>query len=182
MRCVLDVDSFAKREQQISRLLNPLAPQTRRLSCRRRLQNRMLVLSAFLGTEPGEPDPQEWRFATRVPRIRASYYEHWLPTDFRQRSFYLERAYLHLYVRQDDRVEKEIIALHCDPNEAASNKHYLYKAGPHVHMTTAENPLHHAHIALNSDDLDSVLASVQELTSALGTAVKMLNDQVLGLY
>jgi hypothetical protein len=101
--------------------------------------------------------------------------------DFRQESFFLERAYLHLFVRQNDLTEKEIVALHCDPNESASSKHYRYKAGPHIHMTTAESPLHHAHIALNSNELDAVLASVGGLTTALNVAVKMLDSQVLGL-
>ena len=48
-------------------------------------------------------------------------------------------------------------------------------------MTTAESPLHHAHIALNSNELDAVLASVGGLTTALNVAVKMLDSQVLGL-
>ncbi len=140
------------------------------------------MLSAYLGTEPSDPNPEQWRFPTRVPHIRASYHERWVPTDFRQEKFFLERAYLHLFIRRDERIEDEILALHCDPNEPASSRHYRYKAGPHVHMSTAEDPLHHTHIALNAGNLDDVLKSVTELTSALTIAVAMIDDQVLGLY
>jgi hypothetical protein len=74
------------------------------------------------------------------------------------------------------------LALHCDPNEPSSQKHYLYKAGPHVHMSTAQDPLHRAHIALNTSNLKEVLRSVGDLTIALKTAVTMVDDQVLSLY
>jgi hypothetical protein len=179
MNCILDVEKIPSRAQEIARILAPLAPPSRRIACMRRLLNRQTVLAAHLGEEPSEPDPDQWRFSTRVPRIRASYYEIWQPVE---RGFCLNRAYLHLYVRRDQREEKQILALHCDPNELPSQKHYLYKAGPHVHVNAAEDPLHRAHIALNTSNLKDVLRSVGDLTLALKTAVTMVDDQVLSLY
>jgi hypothetical protein len=105
-----------------------------------------------------------------------------MPTDFRRRSLYMERAYLHLFIRGDELSEKQIFALHCDPNEAESDRHFRYKAGPHVHMSTAQDPLHRAHIALNTDNLEEVLGSVATITSALSDALVMVDEQVLGLY
>lgn len=183
MRCVLEIEKIAGREREIGRLLRPLAPPKKSFFCRPRLLDRRLVLSASLtGTEPTDPDPDQWRFTTRIAGIRASYHEIWLPTDFRQKSFFLDRAYLHLFIRRDERIEEEILALHCDPNEPASSKHYRYKAGPHIHMTTAEDPLPHTHIALNASDFDRVLRSVADLMASLEVAISMVNDQVLGLY
>jgi hypothetical protein len=95
----------------------------------------------------------------------------------------LERAYLHLYRRSDlNNADDEIFALHCDPNEPQSERHYRYKAGPHVHLSTARDPLHHSHIALNNSNLAEVLSSVPNLTVALGSAIAMVDDQVLGFF
>jgi hypothetical protein len=79
-------------------------------------------------------------------------------------------------------MEEQVLALHCDPNEEESNKHFRYKAGPHIHMSTAEYPLDRTHIALNASNLSDVLRSVQEITVAFSAAVKLVDEQVLGLY
>jgi hypothetical protein len=182
MRCTIEASKLDKRGQQIIKLLAPIAPENHRLLCRKRLVNRQAVLSAFIGSQPIEAEPDLWRFTTRVPRIRASYHERWLQTDFRQADFYLERAYLHLYLRRDLNNEEEILALHCDPNEARSERHFLYKVGPHLHMSTASDPLQHSHLALNNSNLTEVLSSVQNLTAALKTAIAMVDDQVLNFF
>jgi hypothetical protein len=49
-------------------------------------------------------------------------------------------------------------------------------------MSAAEDPLHRAHLALNTSNLSDVLRSVADLTFALKTAVTMVDDQVLSLY
>lgn len=181
MRCTLNAAHLAARAQQLTKLLLPIIPSGQRLACRPRFLDRHMVLSAYLGSEPLDLDPNMWRFTTRIPKIRASYYERWVPTDFRREAYFLERAYLHLYLRQSQLEEREILALHCDPNEARSERHYRYKAGPHVHVSTAEEPLPHAHFALNNHELENVLGSVSNLTDALKSAIVMVDDQVLGL-
>ncbi len=182
MRCTIEASKFDKRAQEIIRLLGPIVPEKQRLLCRKRVLNRQVVLSAYLGLQPVDLEPDLWRFTTKIPHIRASYYERWLQTDFRQVDFYLERAYLHLYFRRDLNDEDEILALHCDPNEAQSERHFLYKAGPHIHMTTAMDPLKHSHIALNNSNLAAVLSSVPNLTAALKVAIAMVDDQVLNFF
>jgi hypothetical protein len=181
MRCTLDSEQLRARGQNVTKLLKPLIPTGQRLACRPRFLERQVVLSAYLGSEPPELDPDLWRFTTRVPKVRASYYERWIPTDFRQQTFALDRAYLHLYLRRDQHDETEILALHCDPNESQSERHYRYKVGPHIHMSTAEDPFPHVHVALNNHDLEPILTSVAKLTGALKSAIEMVDDQVLGL-
>jgi hypothetical protein len=182
VRCVLQADRISGRAQEVARLLRPIAPPAQRLACWPRWLDRQVVLCAYIGPEPTNPDPDEWRFPTKIPQIRACYYERWLATDSRRDKLYLERAYLHLFIRREQFLEKQVLALHCDPNEAESNKHFRYKAGPHIHMSTAEHPLDRTHIALNAGNLSVVLRSVQDVTSALRAAVMMLDEQVLGLY
>jgi hypothetical protein len=182
MKCTIEASKLDKRCLEIARLLGPITPKGQGLLCRKRLLNRQVVLSAYFGPQPTDADPDQWRFPTRIPLIRASYYERWLQTDFLQQAFYLERAYLHLYRRSDLNEESEIFALHCDPNEVQSERHYRYKAGPHVHMRTAQDPLRHSHVALNNSNLAEVLSSVPNLTIALKSAIAMVDDQVLGLF
>jgi len=182
MRCTIEASKLDKRGQEITKLLGPIAPKGQRLACWKRLLNRQVVFSAYLGPQPTDAEPDLWRFATKISRIRASYHERWLQTDFRQQAFYLERAYLHLYLRSNLNDEREILALHCDPNEAQTERHFLYKVGPHVHMSTAMNPLQHSHVALNNSNLPEVLSSVPNLTAALKSAIAMVEDQVLNFF
>jgi hypothetical protein len=183
MRCLTAIDKVARRSIYLPKLLQPLIPLKQRLTCRpKTVARNNIILGVHLGSEPSESDPDLIRFATRVPTIRAAYYERWLPMDSDLRMYYLERAYLHLYLRQGTDNEKEIIALHCDPNEPQTTPHYRYKAGPHLHMSTAPDPLPHCHIALNNADMQTVLGSLANLTDALQLAITMINDQVLERY
>jgi hypothetical protein len=182
VRCVLEAEKIPGRALYVVRLLRAIAPPLQRVACRPRWIDRQVVLSAYVGSEPTDPDPDDWRFPTKIPGIRACYYERWFPTDFRRTRLYLDRAYLHLFIHPEHNTEKQVLALHCDPNEAETSKHFVYKAGPHIHMSTAEHPLDRTHIALNTSNLAAVLKSVQDLTSAFETAVKMVEEQVLGLY
>lgn len=181
MKCVLSKAEIPQRTQRVARILRRIAPPRQRVACWPRWLDRQVVLSAYIGAQPTDPDPDQWRFPTKVSQIRASYYERWVQADSITSDVYLERAYLHLFIRKEERSEKEVLALHCDPNDSQSSKHYFYKAGPHFHMTTAENPLRHCHIALNTSNLSDVLKSVDGITKALETAITMIEEQVLGL-
>jgi len=182
VRCSLDQQALMARVLQLPKLLQPIVPPGRTLLCKPRLLARQTVLSLYMGSEPLDLEPDSWRFQTKIPHIRGAYYERWLPSDYRKVQWYLDRAYLHLYARREGDSEDEIMALHCDPNESQSERHYRYKAGPHIHMVTAEDPLPRSHIALNNDNFDKILSSISTLTAALKTAIVMVDDQVLALY
>ena|SRR5579875_3478729 len=182
MRCVLDADTIGRRAQTIPKLLRPLLPPKQSLACRPRTMGRLIMFSPYSGPEPSEAGIEGYKFPTTIRRIRATYYEHWTPTDFAKKSYAIEKAYLHLFLRNEQGDEDQIVALHADPNESKNDKHYRYKAGPHIHMLTAADPLHHSHIGLNTPNLEHILGSVDLLTSALATAVSMISDQVLGMF
>ncbi len=117
--------------------------------------------------------------------MRGSYFEQWLPVDERQKRYYIDSAYLHLYRRPEaiGRAEEfEILGLHCDPNEPGHTEHARYKQGPHLHVSTSEQPMPRSHIALNLGNLVETLGSIDQLSVAWQTAIKMLEDQVLDLY
>ena len=81
--------------------------------------------------------------------------------------------------------EKELLALHCDPNEpddADVLKHALYKRGPHIHVSASEQPLPHSHFALNAAHLREVLSSAEQLVQAMSKGIVLVRDQVLDIF
>ena len=127
------------------------------------------------------------RFKTYVPSLFATYYERWYKTDQGEKElFYLERAYLHLYMMDKTlKQEKEFCLLHCDPNEADNAPHAKYKQSLHLHIECSDSSWPHcaiwprAHIALNTGYLDCVLKDIDSLTKAIKEAVVMLKEEVL---
>lgn len=94
--------------------------------------------------------------------------------------WYLDRAYLTIF-RTDPttRAEVEFLCLHCDPNESDNADHGIYKQGPHLHIRAAEDPIPHAHIALNRGHLEDVLTSAHNLSEAMELGVLMIKEEVL---
>jgi hypothetical protein len=50
-----------------------------------------------------------------------------------------------------------------------------------LHIKAANEPLPHAHIALNLGHLDAVLTSIDTLSDAMKTAISMLKEEVLDI-
>jgi hypothetical protein len=140
------------------------------------------IIGTYTGPEPSGQSYRDWRFSTFVPNYWGMYFERWAPVDPKHQLWYWDRAYLSLY-RQNRLAneETEILALHCDPNESGGT-HLLYKQGPHLHITVAEHPIPHSHLALNQSDLRAILASAEGMSNAMGTAVQMISHQVLAMY
>jgi hypothetical protein len=104
------------------------------------------------------------------------YHERWSRKD--KNVWQLERAYLNLYKRSGVD-EVEFLCLHCDPLEPDSAPHARYKQGPHLHVSIADDPIKHAHLALNGGLLNLVLKSVMTLGTTMEWAVQMIRDEVL---
>lgn len=147
--------------------------------------NNQYIISTYEGSSPSNFDYRSWRFKTIKDDLRANYFEIWRPSDPEQSNWYLFRAYLTIFaVNQVTRTEKELVALHCDPDEPDDAPHAKYKQGPHLHMLWAADPLQHSHIALNSSRYlqNGVLASFQNLSDHFDEAVKLISEQVISYY
>jgi hypothetical protein len=180
--CQIDKRGVLRRESEVRRLLLPLVDRDVATSAFFQPRNAR-VIGSFSGAQPSADDYRSWRFRTPAPSLRGMYFERWESTDDTEEMWFLSRAYLSLYrVSKSRRVESELLSLHCDPNEVEENSHWRYKRGPHLHIGAAEQPLPHAHIALNLTDLVSVMSTSENLLSALGNAVEMLGEQVVTLY
>jgi hypothetical protein len=123
-------------------------------------------------------DYLEWRFKTTKENYFGLYYERWKP--FESDIYFLDRVYFHLTrYDSDSRQEKEYLLLHCDASEPDDTPHSLYKRSPHLHISVAEHPLPHSHIALNINSLPIIYKSLDSLQIAINDAITMIREEVI---
>ena len=116
------------------------------------------------------------RFKTKNKRFKASYYEIWDKVVDQKNVYCLNRVYFHLYLTEDD---KEYILLHTDPSDNDLT-HGIYKRSPHLHIKhSIDDTITHAHFALNINDYDKALSSLDELNKCFKNHIEMLSNQIL---
>lgn len=192
----LSISDLASRGNDVRTMLLPIAAAEQEGGPA--WQPRSSSSEFVIGTHDGSPagsDYRNWTFSTVISNIRAQYFERWLKFDnMGQEIWYLERAYLHVYiVNRASGDRKEILCLHCDPDDEPDVKlkddapekyqrllkQSYYKKHPHLHVKVADPPFPHAHIALHVGFLPRISSSVNALTEAMGHAIQMIKDEVL---
>ena len=120
----------------------------------------------------------EWRFNIFLGGYKARYFEIWAPVDLAtQNEWYLEKAYLTIY-----HGDTEYICLHCDPEtENKASQRACYKQSPHLHISTAPQPLPKAHIALAHGRINEIFASETDLFKAMRLGVELIREEILAL-
>jgi len=175
----IDIMNIYSRQNPIRKLLRPLR-KAQDVGCSLGLgkYGGGKVVAAHDGSVPGG-DPREWFFRTFAPGVWGQYFELWKPFDG-DRRLLLDRAYFHVFTYDNERTHlRQLLSIHCDP--ASSDKLPLrtYKIGPHLHVVAAEKPLPRSHFPLNLGHLDEVLSSLNSLTKAMQSAVRVISDEVL---
>src|SRR5579884_608446 len=174
------VHELGSRGRKIQTILRPIShPKHRPAWDRSNITSREYIIAAYDGTRPTS-EYRDWRFSTFVPNFRAMYFEMWKRSVDNEEYWYLDRAYLSIY-QIINRSESEFLCLHCDPNIANDTKE-KYKKGPHLHIKAANEPLPHAHFALNLGHLEAVLTSIDTLSEAMISAISMLKEEVLDSF
>ena len=179
----IEIDALYTRVSQIQKLLNPLRPKGKPVACDicRHTFAGCKVISAHQGKSSLDYY-DDLNFVTFVSRIWGQYYEFWKPCDT-QNKFIMNRAYLNIHIEnRETNVFDKLISLHCDPHEEGTTLQCLYKQGPHFHVQKAEHPIPKCHFPLNLTDLDKVLSSIKEITSAMGRAIQVICDELLERY
>ncbi len=174
----MKIDGLSSRGKSIQTILRPISHQKQGPAWEQRGSSREHIIATYDGTRP-TAEYRDWRFSTFVRNFQAMYFELWKRSTENDEYWYLDRAYLSIY-QVVDRNESEFLCLHCDPNIANDAKE-KYKKGPHLHIKAANEPLPHAHIALNLGHLDGVLTSIDTLSDAMKTAISMLKEEVLDI-
>ena len=118
------------------------------------------------------------RFATTAHGYQANYFEAWRRES--KSHYVVEKMYLSIYDATGSE-ESELLCLHCDPTLAVSSENYMYKRGPHLHMSMAGYPFARAHLAVCGADVETVLKSSASLHAAMAWAIQMIRDEVFAL-
>lgn len=178
----LTIDELSSRGNNIRQMLVPLTKKPGGPAWEPRNVRGDIIFATYTGSLPVS-NYREWRFTTPVSDLRGMYFEIWCPSnDTAYDVWYLDRAYLSLFmINRKEGTEKEVLCLHCDPHEADSRQ-AIYKRGPHLHIKAAEEPLPHAHIALNIGFLDAILSSSSTLFEAMEWSIMMIREEILDRY
>jgi hypothetical protein len=175
------------RIKRVRQLLLPLVPDPKGLFVMPKSTPDEFRIVAFGRGFANTGDFDNLRFSTVAPKFSAMYHERWNRVFAgKKESFYLYRAYLHLYQIDSVTGEAEFLLLHCDPNEPAASPHARYKQSLHLHIESSTAPWPHdiwphSHLALNVAYLNAMLKDADSFTHALRFAVVMLREQVLDL-
>jgi len=177
-RIQVSLDELKKdRVRDINALFKTLAKRQGKIVVNLTSSNNTLVFGVSDNNENGS-DFLNWRFKTKTENYSALYYERWIP--YEADIYYLDRMYFHIYKTDiSERRAVEYICLHCDANEPDDAQHARFKQSPHLHFSTAEQPLPHSHIALNNGNLNQIFSSLASLHQAIKQAVDMIYWQIL---
>jgi hypothetical protein len=117
------------------------------------------------------------RFKTKNSSFTASFYELWDKDPGTKNLYLLNRIYFHLYLTGEE--ECEYILLHTDPSDN-DKTHGDYKRSPHLHIKRSDDDtIRHAHLALNINDYDVVMSSLEEMQKCFKNHITMLAKQIL---
>jgi hypothetical protein len=151
------------------------------------LGNNSRVISSQSRQAKRPENYHDWRFPIKLaPRIWFHYFEIWMLIN-NGRHCSLNRAYLHLYIRNDRDLDP-LLCVHSDPLEQPTDPddeklrwQCEFKRGPHLHVSTAGD-LAHCHFPLNYGHLESVLSSIEDLTKAMADAIQVVRREVVEVY
>ena len=116
------------------------------------------------------------RFKTINSKYTASFYEIWNKVPNTKQDYHLLRIYFHVYLSESD---KDYILLHTDPLDPDIT-HGNYKRSPHLHIKhTSDSKIAHAHFALNINDYDTALSSLEEINKSFSNHLNMLCEQII---
>ncbi len=173
----LTSEQLMSRGGQIQKLLRPISMVKTGPAWQHRSSSYECVFGTHDGSRP-MTGHRDWRFTTKSADYSANYYERWV-SEHANGNWCLSQAYLTIFKQEAFKDEREFLCLHCDPLTQDNEAHAEYKKGPHIHVRAAEESLRHAHIALHCGQLDEVLSSPENLTTALANAILMISREVL---
>ena len=176
------VSAVHERISTVGALLTPLRPRqhaSRRPVAVQLISRRAGTETLVVASEQGAGGAGgEKVFRTFAPRLFAEYKEQWIQSGSQ---WLLSQAMLHVFhvERLADGLNHEIFALHCEPGELGDSTQSLFKRSPHVHIKADRNRLGKAHIPLNYQNLDGVLASADSFGDAFAAAIDVVAIEIV---
>jgi hypothetical protein len=125
------------------------------------------------------PQLRDLRCASRVDNVFINYFEVWQDAGGGA-DFFLDKAYMHLDVPfPDGSGDEEVLALHCDPQTPKADPSFLYKRGPHFHISGNKRDISKSHIGLCITHEDQACGSIDALTTAFSEIISMIDRELL---
>ncbi len=171
------------RRRELPRILRPLISDVSYIQAAYQLIGQYGKAIALRQGQTGSLSYDHWRVSLIRFDVSMAYFEIWqyLSGQHRTSCYLLHKAYFHLYLPQPTGVEKELLFLHCDPQEPNDSPHYRYKVGPHLHFEVAGAPWKNAHIPLCDGWQEQILQDIDKLDQAITKAIDFIADQFLPL-
>jgi hypothetical protein len=171
----IDSHEVAKRWQRLKKVFGPITPNGH--------------VETFVSPSPTQvivglarhPDTnlRQLRHPTRVSNIFINYFEIWRNLEQSDR-FALDKAYFHLDTPLSaGRASEEILAIHCDALAKEGEVAFVYKRGPHLHISGNKRDISKAHIALCLSDLERTCSDMNAYWKAFTSIIKMVGDEIL---
>jgi len=161
--------NIQKRSQNIRKLLKPIVKND--IAAYPQINNAEILYSAYEQSKTTS-NYKDIRFRTKNPEYEGNYFERWVKVNTNK--WKLTQAYLTIYF--DNR---EVIALHCDPDISIKDPIYKYKSGPHIHVKHSNTNISKAHIALNLSNIKAVTGNFDDFKNAISDAVIMIKDEII---
>ena len=174
-RIILTHKAFGKRRLTLEKIFRPLSPSNRVDVFFRSGANQTCI---GLGQDTFGTKLRNARHPSRINTVFLNYFEVWVPKKGGT-EFSLEKAYLHIDMPLNDgQNDEEVLAVHCDPNATDSEPSFVYKKGPHLHISGNKRDISKAHIALCLPEIDAVCANVDQFSNAYSEILHMINEEI----
>lgn len=173
---LINSNSLMKRRIDIERLFRPIC-RAKKIEVFRKSDTEKIII----GLGPGNfgNSARDARYPSKKSSLFINYFEIWYP-DAADQTCSLDKAYMHLDMpNHDGTFEEEVLALHCDPTIDKMDPAYIYKRGPHMHIPGHKWKIDKAHIALCVTNLDQTCSTIDSLTDALASIIKMIDAEIL---
>lgn len=175
MTLVLAESELTKRRQNLKRTFRPITPNGKVETFFRATASGVIT---GLGRELIGNDLRSVRHPSRVANIYINYFEVWQLD--REDRFNLDKAYFHLDATlHASQLSEEIIAIHCDALAKEGEVAFIYKRGPHLHVSGNKRDFSKAHIALCLGELDAVCSDMGKYSNNFSAIIKMVGDEIL---
>jgi hypothetical protein len=158
------------------RTFGPITPNGQVVSFVRSTPTQVV---AALGRDRSASELRQLRHPCRVAHIFINYFEIWRVAQ-EPEQFLLDKAYFHLDTPLNaGRSNEEILSIHCDALVTTGEVAFIYKRGPHLHVSGNKRDISKAHIALCLSDLDRTCSDMKIYWSAFTSIIKMVGDEIL---
>lgn len=175
MPIIVEENALKGRLNEVRKLLSPMSKSVN--AQRDKFNTNEFILGAVSQNMSSSGPTKDWRFKTKTDGFYANYTEKWIRLQGAS-EWNLVYSYLTLY--NGPLVSgKEVLALHCDPNEPKNSKFYKYKCGPHMHIHHTDDIVKSAHIALNLSNYEIVVNDILQLNKAFADAISMVASEFL---